>query len=107
MKKPKLIDPVEPVLRSNILAVAAAYAKHRDLKLSTLSTYCHGDAPFLQKMKDGGGLTARKYDEVMAWFLENWPDDLAWPATVVILSSPGKVRRRGINAAKQHAGSPA
>ncbi len=73
--------PVDPVMRSNILALADAYMKHCDLTSKTLSSYCHGDARLLEKLRtvEDASITGRKYDVVIAWFFEHWPDDLKMP----------------------------
>ena len=40
------------------------------------------DWRFFDRLADGAGFTAGKYDEVMRWFAANWPADAAWPADV-------------------------
>lgn len=102
-------------MRANILALADVYAEHRNLTQKTLSGYCHGDPPFLEKLRDGSGVTGRKYDVVIGWFFDNWPDDLEMPklavmtgkAPAVRAKAPGKARRpkNGSAAARQAAAS--
>ena len=67
----------EPLMRDTILAAAKANAKVRRVKLRTVSRECHGDSPFLDKLsRRRCSFTARKFDEVMAWFADpsHWPD---------------------------------
>lgn len=93
MKKP---EPIGPVMRSNILALADAYAKARDLTQKTLSGYCHGDPPFLEKLRGDkkSSITGRKYDHVIGWFFDHWPDDLTMPAIKPVMVAQPKPKKR-------------
>lgn len=75
---------MENELRTNLLACAAAYQAKREIGLSTLGRVAAGDWRFFTNLnEDDKTFTARKYDEVLHWFSNNWPDDAVWPANVV------------------------
>ena len=71
---------MESELKANLMLCAASYAAARKVSLSTLGRLAAGDWRFFRE--DGSTFTARKYDEVMIWFSEQWPDGLDWPADV-------------------------
>lgn len=74
---------MESELRSNLMACASAYAGAKSISLTTLGRLAAGDWRFFDRVEAGATtFTARKYDEVIAWFSERWPDDLAWPIDV-------------------------
>jgi hypothetical protein len=61
--------PIEPPARANLLKLATAYCVQHDCDFRYVSRLAHGDAPFFDKLKQqDGSFTARKYDEVVAWF---------------------------------------
>lgn len=88
-------ERAEPIMRDNLLRFARAYAEARGVKLVTISALAYGEAPFFDMLveqdrieaaaTDGerpgrkGSFTMRKYDEVIAWFWENWPADVPMP----------------------------
>jgi hypothetical protein len=75
---------METELRSNLMACASAYAKSREVSLATLGRLAAGDWRFFDRLDDEGKtFTARKYDEVISWFSERWPDGVDWPSEVV------------------------
>lgn len=70
---------METELAANLIALGEAYAKARDLKLSTIGRLCAADGRFFSRISDGLTFTAKKYDEVVAWFDTNWPEKTPWP----------------------------
>jgi hypothetical protein len=48
---------------------------------ATVGNLAAGDWRFFGRLREGRAFTARKYDEVMRWFSNNWPDD-EWPAAI-------------------------
>ncbi len=52
------------------------------MSFTTVGRLAAGDWHFFIRIRDGASFTARKYDEVMAWFSGNWPSDAVWPADV-------------------------
>jgi hypothetical protein len=74
------MEQAAPIMRRNLLALARVYAKHRGIKLSTLSRHIRGDMYFLEDYaKKKIGVTDRKYDEIRQWFYGNWPTGLPFP----------------------------
>lgn len=79
---------METELRSNLMACASAYAAARSVSISTVGRLAAGDWRFFDRLDDDAKtFTARKYDEVIVWFSERWPDDAVWPAQVARPSS--------------------
>lgn len=73
-----------------LVALGEAYAAHRGLTLSTVSTYAATDGKFFPELKKGAGCTLRRAARVLAWFDANWPADLEWPRDI---PRPAKSRR--------------
>jgi len=74
---------MENELRSNLMACASAFASARELNLTTLGRLAAGDWRFFDRVEKGSTtFTARKYDEVIRWFSERWPDGVEWPSDV-------------------------
>ncbi len=73
---------MEAELRANLLSCAKAYAEAQGLEVVTVARLAAGDWRFFERMQNGRGFTARKYDEVVAWFSSHWPERVAWPASV-------------------------
>lgn len=73
---------LEPVLRNNLLLLARTYAEAKNIRLSSVARYTHGDPPFYDKLAKAkpAGFTVRKYDQAIAWFRKNWPEGLEWPS---------------------------
>ena len=73
---------LESVALGNLLTLALACAKARDVKLSTISRLAHGDPMTLDKIKAGdASITLRKYEDSMTWLKspENWPPKAVLP----------------------------
>ncbi len=73
-------DDIEPILRTDLITVAKAYAKAMDLSLSTASRRLHGDPGFiasLERRPKPAGFTPRKYDEFILKAKKIWPYDQA------------------------------
>lgn len=64
---------------STLIELAEMFATHRNLKLSTVSTYAANDGKFFGKLKDGSGCTLKTAGRIYEWFDANWPADLEWP----------------------------
>lgn len=77
---------ISPICRRNVLVLARAYVKRRQphLKMSTISSLAHGDPRAFDKLADDktASITTRKYDEVMAWFDANWPENMERPEII-------------------------
>jgi hypothetical protein len=73
---------MEAELRSHLIRCAHAYAALRRLELVTVGRLAAGDWRFFERIEGGAGFTARKYDETIQWFSENWPEGEGWPSDV-------------------------
>lgn len=74
---------MEKELRINLLSLAKSYADARAIGLPTLARLAAGDWRFFDRLLDDEKtFTARKYDEIIQWFSDNWPADKAWPGAV-------------------------
>lgn len=74
---------MENELRRSLLDLAAIYSSARGIKISTLARLAAGDWRFFNHLLDEDRtFTARKYDDVVRWFSDNWPDGAPWPENV-------------------------
>jgi hypothetical protein len=69
-------------LTEHILETARAYCAARGLSISRVSTIVFNDGKKLDLIASGRDLHTAKYEHAMAWFSENWPEDVDWPADV-------------------------
>lgn len=71
---------MEQELKDNLRRCAEGYAAARGLALPTIGRMAAGDWRFFDRLdNDAKSFTARKYDQVMGWFSDNWPPDTDWP----------------------------
>lgn len=70
---------METQLASHLLKLAAIYAKAKSIEESTIGRQCAADGRFFARIRQGKTFTVKKYDEVMQWFLVNWPDQVNRP----------------------------
>jgi hypothetical protein len=94
---------IEPILRRHLLRLAHEYIKAKPKKngqpyeLSSIGRYARGDGRFFDLLEDQerkfrqlggkrsaadikGSFTLRVYDDIVAWFIENWPPGVEIPA---------------------------
>lgn len=69
-------------LANHLLALASRYAAAKGLEESTVGRLSAADGRFFARLRDGKTFTAKKYDEVVRWFLSNWPDKAEWPTAI-------------------------
>lgn len=69
-------------MRDQILTVARAFCVARGLSQSRVATIFFNDGKKLDLLEAGGGLTTDKFEEVMAKFSAQWPENTLWPAGV-------------------------
>lgn len=69
-------------LTNQLILVARAYADHRGLSLSRVSTLVFNDGKKLDGLVDGKDLATSRFENALAWFSSNWPDGAVWPADV-------------------------
>lgn len=73
---------METELASNLIALGSAFGKARNLEETTVGRLCAADGRFFLRIREGKTFTAKKYDEVVAWFSTNWPAGADWPEGV-------------------------
>lgn len=75
--------PIGAEMRSeDIVELAKRYAAHRNLTVGTVSTYAANDGKWIGRLEAGAGCTLRKAANVVQWFSDRWPADLAWPSDI-------------------------
>jgi hypothetical protein len=80
---------MESELRSNLIAVATAFAHAEQCGLSTVSRRCRNDSGFFHRLFDETkSFTVRTFDDVLQWFSDNWPPGTEWPASIARPSAP-------------------
>lgn len=70
-------------LTDQLLAVADAYCKARDISKSRVSTLIFNDGKKLGLIEDGKDLATKNHERAMQWFSDRWPEGAAWPDEVV------------------------
>ena len=66
-----------------VIRLGELYAAHTGLKISTVSSYAANDGKWLTALQRGSsGCTVRRLANVVGWFADNWPADLAWPSDI-------------------------
>lgn len=73
---------METELASHLLTLSNRYGEARKLGESTIGRLCAADGRFFPRIREGKTFTAKKYDEVVAWFSVNWPEKAEWPVNV-------------------------
>lgn len=73
---------MEEQLRNQLFALSEAYMSATGARVTAVARACAKDGWFFNALRDGKGFTARKYDEVVLWFAENWPVGAEWPEGV-------------------------
>lgn len=66
----------------SLVRLGQAYAQHRGLELSTVSTYAASDGKWLARLMGPASCTIRKATAVTQWFSDHWPSDLEWPRDI-------------------------
>jgi ABC-type branched-subunit amino acid transport system substrate-binding protein len=69
---------METELRSNLMTCFEAFLAATNRSRATVAQAAAGDWRFFDRLSSTT-FTARKYDAVMLWFAENWPEGAARP----------------------------
>lgn len=69
-------------MRDQILTVARAYCDARVLSPSRVSTLVFNDGKKIGLIEGGADLQTSKFEQAMAWFSDNWPENAKWPSDV-------------------------
>src|ERR1044072_3386077 len=75
---------METLLINHLLTLSDRFCAARELGESTVGRHCAADGRFFSRLREGKTFTAKKYDEVVSWFFEHWPPDVAWPESVPV-----------------------
>lgn len=67
---------------NHLTILAEAFAKHTDRSEATVSNLVVSHARLFKRLRDGKGCSVATYNNVMAWFSKNWPEDLEWPSDI-------------------------
>ena len=71
---------IAPILVSNLLKMARAYAEHEGIKLATVGRYIHGSSDIFEQLEAGdASVSLKKYDAMMAELDKRWPEGLRRP----------------------------
>ena len=62
-------------LKQALFSRAREYAEITGLSIATVSRKASGDARFFKRIEDGAGFTVGRFDTVMRWFDDNWPQE--------------------------------
>lgn len=76
---------MENELATHLLTLSTRYADAKRLEESTVGRIAASDGRFFSRIREGKTFTAKKYDEVVAWFFENWPPEAEWPEGVAMV----------------------
>lgn len=65
-----------------LLLVADAFCKAKELSTSRVSTLIFNDGKRLDHIRSGGDLYTGRFHQALIWFSEHWPEGEAWPEAV-------------------------
>lgn len=66
-----------------LIRVADAYCKAKDVSLSRVSTLIFNDGKRLGAIRDGADLYTGRFEQALQWFSDHWPEgDETWPVGV-------------------------
>ena len=74
---------METELANHLLTLSERFCAARELGEATVGRLCAADGRFFSRIREGKTFTAKKYDEVVAWFSSNWPEKADWPESVM------------------------
>lgn len=73
---------MEAELVRHLLTLLELFSESKGLAESTIGRLCIKDGAFFPRLRSGSSLSVRKYDEIVLWFSENWPETAVWPEDV-------------------------
>ena len=70
--------------RTDLIALAEAYAAARGLSVARVATLARNDGKFFRRLQEGAGCTVETYQGLLQWFSDRWEEAGAgaWPASV-------------------------
>jgi hypothetical protein len=82
-------------IRTNLLAIVAAYRRATGLSIATVSARFYGNAGFLSEFKAGRQtISVDKLDEMVAKFRAEWPENAEWPYLGAMFMDRPRKRRK-------------
>jgi hypothetical protein len=83
------------IVRDNLWAIAAAYAKATGRSMAAISKEFYGRGNFLKNVKAGKhSLSVPQVDRILGKFRRKWPDDAQWPLTRAIMMDRSPQEKR-------------
>jgi hypothetical protein len=73
---------METELARHLLTLSEQFGSARDLGEATVGRHCAADGRFFLRIREGKTFTAKKYDDVVLWFSQNWPVGVVWPESI-------------------------
>lgn len=73
---------MEAELVRHLLTLVQLFGERKGLAESTIGRHCVADGAFFPRLRAGSSLSVRKYDSIVLWFSENWPQGSDWPADI-------------------------
>lgn len=70
---------MEAELIRHLATLLQLFSERKGLAETTIGRLCVSDGAFFPRLRKGSSLSVRKYDSIVLWFSENWPDGLEWP----------------------------
>ena len=67
---------------AHLLTLVDRYAAHVGLAEMTIAGHAGSHGRLFKRLRAGLGCNVSTYNAVMAWFSDNWPADLEWPASI-------------------------
>lgn len=81
---------IADIIRSNLLAIATAYAKGHGLTLVTVGKRFYGNGIFFTEFRKGKqSISIDKLGAMMRGFRQDWPPETDWPFLPAILMTRG------------------
>lgn len=77
---------------ADLLKLADGYCAHVGRSEATISNQITSHARLFKRLRQGHGCTVQTFGAAVAWFDQNWPQDLEWPRQVV---RPSKTDKQG------------
>lgn len=70
-------------ITEQLILVADAYCKAKELSTSRVSTLIFNDGKRLDAIREGKDLYTGRFEQALVWFAEHWPEnDDTWPEAV-------------------------
>lgn len=74
---------MEKVLATHLFVLCSRFSELEGISESTIGKLCAQDARFFSRIREGKTFTVKKFDGVVGWFAENWPEGEPWPLDLV------------------------